>query len=63
MAIPSLISFHLINPILTHPAEATAANGTNLPKSPRVVGDRPRSRGTSVESPTAMAHEATVAEA
>lgn len=62
MGAPSLISFHRMRATLTHPAEATAANGTNLASVPRVAGESERRRGTSELSPTATEHEAAVAE-
>lgn len=52
-----------MRPIFTHPAVATEANGTNLPRIARAVGDRERSLGTRVVSPTAMEQDAIVADA
>lgn len=61
--IPSRISFHLISPIFTHPAVATATNGTNFPRSERVAGEIRVRRGTRRARETAIVQEAAVAEA
>lgn len=61
MSLPSLISFHLIKPTLTHPALATATKGTKRPRRPRVDGERLLKRGTMELSPTARPTEVDVA--
>ena len=61
--IPSRISFQRIRPIFTHPAVATATNGTNLLRRERVAGEIRVRRGTRRASETAMVQDAAVAEA
>lgn len=60
-SIPLLISSPLMRHTFNTPADATAANGTNLPSKIRVLGETPLRRGTKALRPTATEEAAPTA--